>query len=74
MAKPGLFGRFLGNLRICLYHWRALYAVPLNLLSRACPFGNVTIQRLRGVKIGRRVILPKEVFIDDMDPHFCTIG
>jgi acetyltransferase-like isoleucine patch superfamily enzyme len=61
-------------LAIAWYHRRALYTVPLNLISRMLPFGTVTIQRLRGVRIGRRCIIPKEVFIDDMDPHYVEIG
>lgn len=51
-----------------------MYTVPLNLISRLCPFGTVFFQRLRGVKIGSRCIIPKEVFIDDMDPHMVEIG
>ncbi len=74
MSKPGIFKRIKQSLAIGLYHWRSAYTVPLNLLSRMMPFGTVTIQRLRGVKIGRGVILPKEVFIDDMDPHLVEIG
>jgi len=38
------------------------------------PFGTVTIQRLRGAKIGRRCIIAKEVFIDNTDPHLVEIG
>ena len=71
---PGLLRSIRESVAICLYHWRALYTVPLNLLSRVLPFGTVTIQRLRGVKIGRRCIIPKEVFFDDMDPHYIEIG
>jgi len=44
------------------------------MLSRVCPFGTVILQRLRGVKIGRGCIIPKEVFIDDMDPYMIEIG
>lgn len=69
---------FLRTIREALaigwYHRRALYTVPLNLLSRVMPVGTVTIQRLRGVKIGRRCIIPKEVFFDDMDPRYIEIG
>lgn len=61
-------------LAIAWYHRRAIYTVPLNLLSRVLPFGTVTIQRLRGVKIGRRCIVPKEVFFDDMDPRSIELG
>jgi len=74
LAKRSLWRRFLGGLRICLFHWRAAYTVPLNLLSRVMPVGTKTIQRLRGVKIGRGAIVSKESFIDDMDPHLVEIG
>jgi len=74
LAKRSLWRRFVGALRICLFHWRAAYTVPLNLLSRIMPFGTNTIQRLRGVKIGRGCIIPKEVFFDDMDPYLITLG
>lgn len=70
----GFFRRIYQSLAIGCYHWRSIYAVPLNMLSRILPFGQVWIQRLRGVKIGRRCIIPKEVFIDDMDPHYIEIG
>jgi serine acetyltransferase len=64
----------LEALHIGWYHRRAAYAVPLNILSRILPFGTVTLQRLRGVRIGRGAILPKEVFLDDMDAHLIEIG
>jgi acetyltransferase-like isoleucine patch superfamily enzyme len=70
----GLLRRIYELLAMGWYHRRALYAVPLNLLSRVMPVGTVSIQRLRGVKIGRGCIIPKEVFIDDMDPQFIEIG
>lgn len=74
LGAPGIFYRIFGALAIMWYHRRAVYAWPLNLLSHVLPFGVVTVQRLRGVKIGRRCIIPKEVFIDDMDPHLIEIG
>jgi acetyltransferase-like isoleucine patch superfamily enzyme len=74
MAARGLLHRIAEALHIGWYHRRAAYSVPLNLLARSLPFGTVTLQRLRGVRIGRGVILPKEVFLDDMDGHLIEIG
>ena len=74
VARRGLFRSLWETLYIGWYHLRAIYTVPLNLLSRVLPFGTVTIQRLRGVKIGRHCIIPKEVFFDDRHPHYIEFG
>jgi acetyltransferase-like isoleucine patch superfamily enzyme len=74
LARRGIFRAIFEALAIAWYHRRAVYTVPLNMISRVMPFGTVTIQRLRGVKIGRRCIIPKEVFFDDMDPYLIEVG
>jgi len=57
--------------------WRykyLVYTVPLQMIARFVPFGNAFFHRLRGVKIGKGCIIPKEVFIDEMEPKLIEIG
>jgi len=67
-------GRRVRRLRIALRFAYTLWTWPLHMLAHVLPFGVAWVHRLRGVRIGAGCIIPKEVFIDDMDPYLVSIG
>ena len=65
-----------GKVRVLKLFFRDIASFALGSLAQICPPEGLrlTLQRLRGVKIGKHVYLGLGVYIDNVYPHLVVIG